>query len=292
MQNPAPLVSIIVPCYNQAHFLPETLESVLAQTYPYWECIIINDGSTDHTGELAQRWLERDNRFRYLEKRNGGLSSARNAGLKIAKGEYIQLLDADDLLETEKIRHQLDFWRAGHGLDADILVSGYRYFYDNDPARKLFIYGPLNFLPEVAVDCRDQEDLVKLFSRTNPMVVSAPLYRKSVFQEIGSFDEGLGANEDWDFHFRCAVKGIVFQHCGYFPDAKTLIRIHVGSMSANRRNMIRNFRKFQQKHKEHPVFAVENDLVVKDICRLVLDVLKMLVPPVFTWIIKKILGYV
>ena len=83
------LVSIIVPCYNQAQYLPETLQSVLDQTYTNWECIIVNDGSPDATEAVAQEWCEKDHRFIYLKKENGGLSSARNAGLKIAKGDYI-----------------------------------------------------------------------------------------------------------------------------------------------------------------------------------------------------------
>ena len=91
-----PLISVIVPCYNQAQYLDECLQSVLNQTYQDWECIIVNDGSPDHTEEIAKNWVEKDARFRYLSKENGGLSSARNAGIEIAKGEWILPLDADD----------------------------------------------------------------------------------------------------------------------------------------------------------------------------------------------------
>ena len=93
-----PLISVIVPCYNQAQYLDECLQSVLDQTYQNWECIIVNDGSPDHTEEIAKRWLEKDNRFRYIYKDNGGLSSARNAGIREAKGEYLFFLDSDDSL--------------------------------------------------------------------------------------------------------------------------------------------------------------------------------------------------
>ena len=91
-----PLISVVVPCYNQAQYLDECLQSVLNQTYQDWECIIVNDGSPDHTEEIAKKWVEKDARFRYLFKENGGLSSARNAGIEIAKGEWILPLDADD----------------------------------------------------------------------------------------------------------------------------------------------------------------------------------------------------
>ena len=88
MMNPK--VSVIVPCYNQAQFLAETLDSVLAQTHENWECIIVNDGSTDNTETVAMDYCDRDKRFVYLKKENGGLSSARNAGLDIAQGDYVQ----------------------------------------------------------------------------------------------------------------------------------------------------------------------------------------------------------
>lgn len=91
-----PKISVVVPCYNQAQYLDECLQSVLNQTYQDWECIIVNDGSPDNTEDVAKSWAEKDTRFIYLSKENGGLSSARNAGIEIAKGEWILPLDADD----------------------------------------------------------------------------------------------------------------------------------------------------------------------------------------------------
>ena len=86
------LVSIIVPCYKQAHFLKDSLQSVLDQTYSHWECIIVNDGSPDDTEVIARQWCDMDSRFKYLCKENGGPSSARNAGIQISEGDFIQLL--------------------------------------------------------------------------------------------------------------------------------------------------------------------------------------------------------
>ena len=105
-----PLISVIVPCYNQAQYLDECLQSVLDQTYTDWECIIVNDGSPDHTEEIAKKWVEKDTRFIYLFKENGGLSSARNAGIEIAKGEWIQFLDCDDILKKEKFEISTNFF--------------------------------------------------------------------------------------------------------------------------------------------------------------------------------------
>lgn len=287
MQNFTPLVSVIVPCYNQAHFLPDTLASVLAQTYPLWECIIVNDGSTDHTRAVAHEWQNKDSRFKYVEKKNGGLSSARNTGLRVAMGEYIQLLDADDLLEPEKIQNQVTCI-LGEGGTVDIAVAGYRYFQNSDPKKEPLIFGPYNLLPEVVITKNDTKDLIKLFAIKNPMVVSAPLYHKSVFERVGLFDENLFANEDWDFHFRCATSGIVFHHCGYLPKSKVLIRIHKTSMSADRKNMFDNLRRFYQKHKSNEIFALENELGTENYREDVLKFLKMWIPPGVILLAKKL----
>lgn len=90
------LVSIIVPCYNQAIYLSETLDSVLNQIYNNWECIIVNDGSTDNTKDVALSYCNRDSRFLYIEQENAGLSAARNAGVIRSRGEFILPLDSDD----------------------------------------------------------------------------------------------------------------------------------------------------------------------------------------------------
>jgi glycosyltransferase involved in cell wall biosynthesis len=95
------LVSIIVPCYNQAQYLDECLQSVLEQTYENWECIVVNDGSPDNTDYIVKIWKEKDSRFKYLYKDNGGLSSARNAGISKANGEFILPLDADDKIASK-----------------------------------------------------------------------------------------------------------------------------------------------------------------------------------------------
>jgi len=105
-----PLVSIIIPTYNRAHLIGETLDSVLAQTYQNWECIVVDDGSTDDTLELLQKYNERDNRIRFLERPEGkikGAASSRNVGFENSKGQYIQYLDSDDLLPQDKLELQM-----------------------------------------------------------------------------------------------------------------------------------------------------------------------------------------
>ena len=96
-------VSIIIPCYNQAKYLEETLYSILNQTYSNWECLIVNDGSSDETEQIAKQFTARDKRFNYFFKENGGLSSARNFGLNKSTGTYIQFLDSDDFIDNAKL---------------------------------------------------------------------------------------------------------------------------------------------------------------------------------------------
>ncbi|WP_048504860.1 glycosyltransferase family 2 protein [Chryseobacterium angstadtii] len=103
----SPKISVIIACYNQGIYLDECLQSVMDQTFADWECIIVNDGSTDETEKIAGKWTGKDPRFQYIYKENGGISSARNAGLEKASGAYIQFLDSDDLLDREKFTKSL-----------------------------------------------------------------------------------------------------------------------------------------------------------------------------------------
>jgi glycosyltransferase involved in cell wall biosynthesis len=95
-----PLVSVIIPCYRQGHLLPEALESVLAQTYPAVEAVVVNDGSPDDTDEVVHRYLPR---VRYVRQQNRGLPAARNAGIRASSGQYLLFLDADDLLYPKAV---------------------------------------------------------------------------------------------------------------------------------------------------------------------------------------------
>ena len=122
------LVSIIIPCYNQAEFLHQTLNSVYLQKYIYWECILINDGSTDQTEEIIKIWTKKDTRFKYFKIDNAGVGNARNIGLLQAKGEWIQFLDADDLLLPHKIFNSLEVSEIEN---VRVVVCNYDRFYQN-----------------------------------------------------------------------------------------------------------------------------------------------------------------
>lgn len=116
MENP--LISIVVPCYNQAQYLDECLKSLVKQRYQNWECILINDGSTDDSLSVALKWQEKDKRIRVIDKHNEGQSAARNQGIDLAGGQYITFVDADDWVEETF----LDSFLSAPGFAEDKLI--------------------------------------------------------------------------------------------------------------------------------------------------------------------------
>jgi len=183
------LVSIIVPCFNQAQYLDEALLSVLDQTYENWECIIVNDGSPDNTEAIAQKWVKKDSRFNYLYKTNGGVSSSRNLALQRAKGDYIQFLDSDDFLNKEKLELSLNLINEGHENDIKIIVSDFRMFVDN-PNKTLNPYCTLNS------ELLNFESLLYLWNATFSIPIHCGFFRASLFENI-RFPENMTAHEDW-----------------------------------------------------------------------------------------------
>ena len=170
-------ISVIVPCYNQAQYLDECLQSVLDQTYQDWECIIVNDGSPDHTEDVAKKWLEKDIRFKYLHKDNGGLSSARNAGIEKAIGEWILPLDCDD-----KIGNQyLELAEKEFGENYSVIYCKAEYFSAKSGEWKLPDYSLKNLAEENIIFC-------------------TAFFRKTDWMRVEGYDENMKHGlEDWEF---------------------------------------------------------------------------------------------
>src|SRR5690606_18531829 len=101
MTNSNPLISIVVPVYNSEKYLPECIESILNQNYANIELIIVNDGSTDNSLSIAEKFSENDSRIKILSQRNSGVSAARNLGISIAQGDYIGFVDSDDTVHEK-----------------------------------------------------------------------------------------------------------------------------------------------------------------------------------------------
>ena len=209
LANPVrrPLVSIIVPSYNYGHFIEMTLDSVVAQTYEEIECVVVDDGSTDDTAERVARFIERDERFLYLYKTNEGLGAARNTGIINSRGEYLQFLDSDDLLEFQKVSQQVEFLE--NHPDIDIVYGGAFYFLSDDMDRTLApkCGNPADWVPKLSAS--DEQTLLTLIK--HPMPVNAPLIRRRVIEDVGLFETAIRQVEDWDFWIRCAARGKRFQ---------------------------------------------------------------------------------
>ncbi len=183
----APKVSVIIPCYNQAQYLPEALRSVSDQSYSNWECIIVNDGSPDDTETVALEWCEKDSRFHYLKKENGGLSSARNAALSIAKGEWIQFLDADDWIHPQKIESSIVLINSDPGIK--LVVTDFKFFSTNiaeahEPHFKIHKES-LTF-----------ENILFKWSDNFTIPIHCALFNSKIIKRI-QFDENFKAIEDW-----------------------------------------------------------------------------------------------
>lgn len=228
------LVSIIIPTYNYGHFLADSLGSVLAQTYPHWECIVVDDGSTDDTRQIVEGFAQSDSRIKYLYQDNAGLSAARNTGLRHAKGSYLQFLDADDLLERRKLELQCAFLEDNP--DTGIVYGDVRYFPDNDRNLRLSSRDGLNelWMPKVSAF---GTDLLKHLINYNIMVVSAPLVRRKVVDAVGFFDEALASFEDWDYWLRCAFAGTYFSFYDP-PETLAMVRYHPASLTVNTGRML------------------------------------------------------
>src|SRR6185312_8990606 len=173
----SPIVSVIVPCYNYAHFLGEALDSVLAQTFPHWECIIINDGSTDNTEEIALEYCKKDARIKYFYKENGGHSSARNFGIKASVGKYILPLDADDRISNIYLEKAIEILETE--TDVKLVTGEVQLFGNTDSRLKMPVFDLRSFLI------------------VNYITISS-LFRRSDYDCTKGFDETMLVFEDWD----------------------------------------------------------------------------------------------
>jgi glycosyltransferase involved in cell wall biosynthesis len=173
------LISIIVPCFNDGIYLRECLESVIAQTYLEWECIIIDDGSTDNTREVAHGFVERNSRIKYYYHENCGVSASRNYGISVSNGQYILPLDADDCIHKDYLKSAVSILSCNSSVKVVYCKCDYFGALDGPMQLPIFSLSTLS--------CR------------NLIFVSA-LFRKVDFQSIGGYDELMTSGwEDWEF---------------------------------------------------------------------------------------------
>lgn len=186
-------VSVVIPTYNRANCLGRAIDSVLSQTYSGYELIVVDDGSTDGTRDLLSSY---GRHLRIIHQSNRGVSAARNAGIDSARGDFIALLDSDDAWQPEKLAQQMAFFKA----NPKAMVCQTEEIWIRNGAR-------------VNPKKRHQKFSGMIFEKTLPLCLVSPsavMIRRSIFDEIGWFDETLPACEDYDLWLRIAWKYPVF----------------------------------------------------------------------------------
>jgi glycosyltransferase involved in cell wall biosynthesis len=209
MENP--LVSIIIPTFNRAHLIGETLDSVLAQTYTNWECIIVDDGSTDNSVEVIAAYVSNDRRFQYHQRpedRARGGNAARNYGFEISKGEYVNWLDSDDLFSENKIEEQI---RLLQSEKADIAICKWGRF-----EKKNIGYNIKNL--NIYKDYSEGIDLLEDYGIQNEYYPAHTfLISRKICVRSGLWNENLTINQDGEFYCRILIlaKNIMYSSSSY-----------------------------------------------------------------------------
>ncbi|WP_035611435.1 trifunctional glycosyltransferase/class I SAM-dependent methyltransferase/polysaccharide deacetylase [Haloferula sp. BvORR071] len=214
-------VSVVIPAHDAAETLSHTLESLLAQTHPHWEAIVIDDGSRDGTLGIAREFSVRDERIRVISQSCAGVSAARNAGISLAQGEWLLFLDSDDWLSPSHLKRLTGVLAADPGLDA--VHCGWN--------RVL----PDGTLVERGEDPSLQGDLFGVLARRCCFAIHACLIRRTLVQELGAFDESMPTCEDWDLWQRVARTGARF---GWIPDVLAYYRMRPASLTTDGRQFL------------------------------------------------------
>jgi Glycosyl transferase family 2 len=207
----AEAVSVVIPCFRQAHFLSEAIESVLAQDHGAVEIVVVDDGSPDNVGEVAARYPG----VKCLRRANGGLATARNAGLREASGEFLLFLDADDRLLPGAIGRGLEELRA----DPEAMMAAGTWQLIGEEGEPLPADPPRQ--PPAAFPA-----LLESCFISTPAAV---LYRRELFGRIGRFDPDVSASADYDLYLRTAARFPVRLH----PHAVAEYRRHGANMTRN-----------------------------------------------------------
>lgn len=210
------LISIIIPTYNRAHLISETLDSILAQTYFNWECIVVDDGSTDNTIEVISEYIKKDSRFQYHQRpdnRKKGPNSCRNYGFELSKGECIKWFDSDDVMLPYLLEKQV----LSFAKNVEMSVCKLSYF---DFKKKISIRENIIFSNNLIADY--------LIGKVT-FYISGPLWQRSFLEKQNQlFDESLTNLDDWDFNLR-----LLYQkpNIRYVNEVLILYRVHADSLS-------------------------------------------------------------
>jgi glycosyltransferase involved in cell wall biosynthesis len=232
--NP-PLVSVVIPCYNAAAFLRETIASVLAQSLEDVEILCVDDGSSDSTTDVIASFS--DPRIRAFRQENAGVSVARNRGIAAARGDYIAFLDADDLFEPLNLDRKVAFLESEPTYG---LVYAQELIFDSESGR---VMGQSRGWP-----VPELRDLLEMRAGINSP--SSVVVRTSLIRAIGGFDPSLSTSADWDAWIRLAAR----TRFGYIDEILSRYRTHEGQMHLNIDRMSADIRRVIAKSREAGLF--------------------------------------
>lgn len=249
------LVSIIIPAYNVAPYIAETLQSVFAQTYTNYEVIVINDGSPD-TEEFERAIEPYRERIEYLRQPNGGASAARNAGLRKSKGELIAFLDADDLWLPNYLEEQIKFITENN---CDLACADAMIFGDSPDAGRTYMEAVMGTAP-----AHGEVTFIQLVSAERSLITSGVVARRVPILEVGLFDLSLRNAQDFDLWLRLARHG---ERLAYQRKVLLKYRGRAGSLSGDAINShhreLRVFDKIEQSYPLTPNERVEISAVIQ-----------------------------
>ena len=222
------LVSIIIPTFNRGNLIKETLDSIINQSHANWECLVIDDGSTDNTEEILQKYINKDPRFQFYKRSHElikGVSVCRNIGFKISKGEFINFVDSDDLMTPNHIEIHLKNFSNNN---IECSVTNAKIFTNNKENTKGF--WSKNIFAEDIVSEMIKNDVL--------WAIGSVIWKRSAFKNLNTpFFEDLICSEEWAMHLFQIVNG-----CKYHIDLETtfLVRNHenrVGKISSLSKTM-------------------------------------------------------
>lgn len=199
------MISIIMPCYNAGKYIKEAIEFVLNQSYKDWELIVVNDGSTDESLSVAESFS--DKRIHIYSQTNSGACVARNKGIKMAMGEYLKFLDADDILEKDCLKNQIEQIKTLK--ENQVPFGDYDNIDESGKKMSTFLFSEHQDMLDVL-----RTDQSYFFFKYWHILISSPLLRKKDLIDCGGYDVELKRGQESDMHFRLALQGVEFV---YFP---------------------------------------------------------------------------
>lgn len=240
MENNNPLVSIIMPAYNAEKFISKSIESVLQQTYPNWELLVINDGSIDNTSNIVNSF--NDSRIKLIEQDNSGVSKARNTGIANSTGEFIAFLDSDDLWLQDKLEIQVKYMINNQNI---ILSYGdYLSFIEDGKIIENKQLYPFKI--------KDLKERLLVFNFIATLTV---MVKSDVLKDTGGFDTEFFGPEDWDLWIKISQKGDI----DYIKENLAMYREHEGGISKNKKRQLEEEYKVLKRH----VLQSNNEILKK-----------------------------